>query len=64
MALDSLKLIPGAGDRQPVTDENHPAVRNAKSKYELFEHMAKKSKDADRAGQLRKRLDEAWFLKN
>ena len=64
MALDSLKLIPGAGDQQPVTDENHPAVRNAKSKYELFEHMAKKSKDEDRAGELRKRLDEAWFLKN
>ncbi len=50
MAIESLKLIP----KEPDLPEGHPATRNADSKVALFERLAERSEDPDRAEQLRK----------
>lgn len=45
MALDSLKLIPEDLNARARQAGTHPSIRNAQSKYELFEHMAGKCED-------------------
>ena len=56
MALDSLKLIPEDLDEKKRQAGKHPSVRNAQSKYELFEHMAGKCGEQTRVTALRDKL--------
>lgn len=60
MALDSLKLIPEDLNEKVRQAGRHPAVRNAQSKYELFEHMAGKYEDQTRVASLRDGLRAAF----
>ncbi len=60
MALDSLKLIPEDLDDKARQAGTHPAVKNAASKFEVFEHMAGKCEDQPRAASLRDRLRTAF----
>ena len=60
MALDSLKLIPEDLDAKARQAGRHPAIRNAQSKFELFEHMAGRYEDQTRAAALRDRLRTAF----
>ena len=56
MALSSLKLIPE--DVDPSSD--HPSVRNAQSKFVLFEHMAEKYRDKPESDTLREQICAAY----
>ena len=60
MALDSLKLIPEDLDAKARQAGRHPAIRNAQSKFELFEHMAGRYEDQTRTAALRDRLRTAF----
>ena len=60
MAVDSLKLIPEDLDEKALRAGDHPSVRNAQSKLELFTHMAEKSKDKERADALGERVNTAF----
>ncbi len=60
MALDSLKLIPEDLNKKARLAGTHPTVRNAQSKFELFTHMAEKSKDKAKADSLRENLRTAF----
>ena len=60
MALDSLKLIPEDLDEKTRRAGDHPSIRNAQSKLELFTHMAEKSKDKVRADALGERVHTAF----
>ena len=60
MALDSLKLIPEELDQKARQAGTHPVIRNAQSKYELFEHMAEKSKNKKEAASLKERIRTAF----
>lgn len=60
MALDSLKLIPEDLNKKARLAGTHPTVRNAQSKFELFTHMAEKSKDKAKADSLRESLRTAF----
>ncbi len=53
MAAESMKLVPEGVD--PAG--SHPAVRNVQSKLQLFERMAEKCGDPERAETLRNELD-------
>ena len=54
MFIESVKLIPEGID---LTGE-HPAVRNARSKWAVFERTAERVKDEEREGMLRQQLEE------
>ncbi len=54
MAIDSVKLVP----ESKLSDPTHPGVRNIKSKVELFEKMAAKCDDSERAELLRQSINE------
>ena len=55
MTVESMKLVPKEG----IT-EDHPSLKNVKSKLEFFEKMAKKSDgDEEHVETLRKRIQEA-----
>ena len=60
MALDSLKLIPEDLDEKARRAGDHPSVRNAQSKLELFTHMSEKSRDKERADALGERVHTAF----
>ena len=64
MALDSLKLIPEDLDEKARQIGRHPAVRNAQSKYELFEHLAGKCADQTVTSAFRNRLNLAFEKAN
>lgn len=64
MALDSLKLIPEDLDEKARQTGRHPAVRNAQSKYELFEHLAGKCADQTVTSAFRNRLKPAFEKAN
>lgn len=60
MALDSLKLIPEDLNARARQAGTHPSIRNAQSKYELFEHMAGKCEDQAMTTALRDSLRTAF----
>lgn len=60
MALDSLKLIPEDLNGKARQAGTHPAVRNAQSKYELFEKMAGRCEDQTMITSLRNSLRTAF----
>lgn len=60
MALDSLKLIPEELDSKARQAGKHPSIRNAQSKYELFEKMAGKCEDQALTRSLREKLQAAF----